>query len=109
MLPEQRLVRIARSRIVWSSGGDEWFGAIAALLVHALIGPITFLARLLHSEKRSGSQKVVVRVRQCRPCSRRQPLEPAFVNYDGYNMKFVVHRDFAKMFCELNDEQAAPA
>jgi hypothetical protein len=79
------------------------------MILHGLLGGLTALIHLLHSDKGSGSQKVVVRVRQCRPCSRRQPLEPEFVNYDGYNMKFVVHRDFAKMFGELNDGQAAPA
>jgi hypothetical protein len=106
MLPERRLVRIARSRVVWGSGGDSGAAAVVAMVLHGLLGGLTGFVRMLHSDKSSGAQKVVVQVRQCRPCSRRLPLEPVFVNYDGYNMKFVVHRDFAKMFGELNDKAA---
>ena len=102
MLPEQRLVRIARSRVVWGSGGDTGAAAVVAMVLHGLLGGLAGFVAMLHSDKRSGSQKVIVRVRQCRPCSRRLPLEPVFVNYDGYYMKIVVHRDFAKMFGELN-------
>jgi hypothetical protein len=102
MLPELRLVRVSRSRVVWGSSDDSGLGAAAAFVLHLLIGGLSFLIHLLHSEKRSGSQKVVVQVRQCRACSRRQPLEPVFVNFDGYSMKFVVHRDFARLFGELN-------
>ena len=102
MLPERRLVRVVRSRVVWGASEDSGVGAAAAIALRLLIGGFSFLVHLLHSEKRSGSQKVVVRVRQCRECSRHQPLEPTFVNYDAYSMKFVVHRDFAKMFGEQN-------
>ncbi len=102
MLPERRLVRISRSRVVWGSGDDGGIGAAAALVLQALAGGVHFLIHALFSEKGSGSQKVVVQVRQCGECSRRQVLEPVFVNYDAYTMKFIVHRDFARMFDELN-------
>ncbi len=102
MLPERRLVRLVRSRVVWGSKDDSGVLAAVVLALHVLVHPLAFLFHLLHAEKRSGSQFVVVRVRQCRECSRRQPLEPTFVNFDGYSMKLVVHRDFAKLFTELN-------
>ena len=70
--------------------GDSGIWAVAAFLLHGVVGVLSLLMQVLHSDKQSGSQMVVVRIRQCRECSRRQPLEPVFVNYDGYNMKFVV-------------------
>lgn len=102
MIPERRLVRVAQSRVVWGSSDDSGVATAALFVAHVLIGGFTFLIQLLHSDKRSGSQKVVVRVRQCRECSRRQPLEPVFVNHDGYSVKFVVRHDFATMFAEVN-------
>jgi hypothetical protein len=102
MLPESRLVSVVRSRVVWGTKDDSGFGVAATLALHLLIGGLSFLIHSLHAEKRSGAQMVVVRVRQCRACSRREPLEPTFVNFDSYSMKFVVHRDFAKLFGELN-------
>ncbi len=105
LLPERRLVRISRSRVVWGSADDGGVGAAAAFVLQALVGGVHFLLHALLSDKRSGSQKVVVRVRHCRQCSRRQPLEPVFVNYDGYYMKIIVLRDLAEMFRDLNGSQ----
>ena len=102
VLPERRLVRISHSRVVWGSGDEGGIGAAAAVALQALAGGVHFLFHAFFSEKRSGSQKVAVSVRQCRECSRRHPLEPVLVNYDAYAIKFVVHRDFARMFGELN-------
>jgi hypothetical protein len=102
MIPERRLVRVVRSRDV--PGTSDVAGSIgvrfALQLLLPLIGDIIHIA--FGAPKSSNSQAVVVRVRQCRECSRHQPLEPVFVNFDGYNMKFVAHRNFAKLFTELN-------
>lgn len=106
MLPETRLVRVTRSRVVWGSPGDSGVAAVVATVIKLLLGGIHFLLHALASEKSSGSQKVVVQMRHCRECSRRQPLEPTFVNYDAYTMKFIVHRDFAGLFGELNGTNA---
>jgi hypothetical protein len=102
-LPERRLVRVARSRLVWGSRRDTSFGAAAVSALQLLAGGLHFLIHRLHSDKQSGEQEVVVRMRQCRECSRETPLDPIFVNFDAYTMKFVVPRDFARMFGELND------
>src|SRR5579864_8398637 len=102
MLSELRLVRVARSRVVWRSVDGTGVTAALVFVFHWLFHGIGFLLHLLDPQKRSGSQKVVVRVRQCQECSRRQPLEPVLVNYDAYSMKFVVHKDFAKLFAQLN-------
>jgi hypothetical protein len=103
MLPEQRLVRVARSRLVWGRP-DTSFGAAAINAVRLLLGGLFFLIHRLSAEKQWGEQEVVVNMRQCRECSRNKPLDPILVNFDAYTMKFVVQRDFARMFGELNGE-----
>jgi len=102
MLPETRLVRVTRSRVIWGAAGDSGVAAVVATVIRLLLGGIHFLFHLMTSERDSGSQKVVVQMRHCRECSRRQPLEPTFVNYDAYTMKFIVHREFAHEFVAMN-------
>jgi hypothetical protein len=105
MVPERRTIRLARSRDVTISSKESSEGAIAVMLLYVLLGAFAFVLHALHlllGWKSPDSQRVVVRVRQCRACSHRRPLDPIFVNFDAYTMKFVVHRDFAKLFEELN-------
>lgn len=109
MLPEQRLVRVARSRLVWGSRPDTSFGAAAAFALQLIVGGLHYMIHLLHSDKEGGEQAVVVKMRQCRECSRHKPLEPILVNFDAYTMKFVVLRDFARMFGELNGDESTSA
>jgi hypothetical protein len=109
MLAERRLVRVTRSRLIWGSRRDASFGAAAAFALQLLAGGLHFLIGRLHSEKAGGEQEVVVKMRQCRECSRRLPLDPTLVNFDAYTMKFVVQRDFARMFGELNGNESTSA
>jgi len=43
-----------------------------------------------------------VEIPQCKECSRKAKIEPQSVHIESYRMKFVVHRDFAKQFQQLN-------
>jgi hypothetical protein len=50
----------------------------------------------------NGSVRVQVKMRQCRPCSRKTPLEPQTVDYDYHKMRFVVRAQFAEAWVNVN-------
>ena len=50
----------------------------------------------------SGSVCVQVKMRQCRPCSRKKPLEPQTVDNDYHKMRFVVSAKFVEAFVNVN-------
>jgi hypothetical protein len=53
----------------------------------------------------NGAVCVQVKMRQCRPCSRKKALEPQTVDYDYHKMRFVVSEKFVLRFIEINAER----
>lgn len=70
------------------------FGSLLTMLASAIVGGLSSGGR--------GSNRIVVRMRQCSECSRQGRVEPIQVDFDYYRMRFAVHRRFAEHFRQLN-------
>lgn len=80
-------------------------GGMALLFPRILFGRL--LVALFELVTGSGDQSgnsvcVQVKMRQCKACSRKQPLEPQTVDNDYHKMRFVVSAKFVEAFVNVN-------
>jgi hypothetical protein len=87
-----------------SQSADD--GGAARFLARILFGRLFVLLFQMFSgggsESGDGSVRVQVKMRQCRPCSRKKPLEPQTVDYDYHKMRFVTSAKFVEAFVNVN-------
>ena len=77
---------------------------ISSRLLHrtGVLGFVAWAIIAILEGRGRGKIKVVVRLRQCSECARKERLEPIHVDLDYYQMVFLVTMRFAEQFAELN-------
>jgi len=108
--PTRRKVRLSQSyqsrgETAISSDEDGGFGArvISRIIFGGLLTRLFAAVTASPGGAQSTTTKVVIHMRQCRPCSQQQPLEPLGVNFDHGTMRLPVHRAFAEAFSAVNE------
>lgn len=103
-LPTTRLVKVRHKLALQAPTGRRFSLNLILVLAHLMTELMILVVEFI--AKRSGGARdiseVIIRICQCRDCSKRFPIEPLGMDFDAGLMRLAVHRDFARYFEEEN-------